>query len=138
MQTVKDSLTAAVIGSAIEVHRVLGPGLFETVYEECLCWELERRALGVRRQAAVPVVYKGNELEASYRIDLPVEETLLVEVKAVDRVLSVHDGQILTYMKMSGARVGLLLNFNVPVLKDGIKRFVNTRGEARRGKGQIE
>ena len=138
METARDALTAAVIGAAIEVHRVLGPGLFETVYDECLCWELEHRSLAIRRQALVPVVYKANALDASYRIDLLVEEKLLVEVKAVERVLPVHDAQVLTYMKMSGASVGLLLNFNTPVLKDGIKRFVNTRGEARREKGQIE
>ena len=105
MGTARDELTAAVIGSAIEVHRVLGRGLFETVYEECLCWELERRALAVRRQAAAPVVYKDNTLDASYRIDLLVEEKLVVEVKAVERALPVHDAQILTYMKMSGASV---------------------------------
>jgi len=126
METLKDPLTAAVIGAAIEVHRVLGPGLFETVYEECLAWELEHRSLAVRRQAAVPVVYKGNKLDASYRIDLLVEEKLVVEIKAVDRVLAVHDAQMLTYMRMSEISVGLLLNFNTPVLKDGIKRFVNS------------
>jgi GxxExxY protein len=132
METGKDPLTAAVIGAAIEVHRVLGPGLFETVYEECLAWELEHRSLPVRRQAAVPVVYKGNKLAASYRIDLLVDERLVVEVKAVDRVLAVHDAQMLTYMKMSGIAVGLMLNFNTPVLKDGIKRFVNTARTAMR------
>ena len=127
MDTNKDQLTAAVIGAGIEVHRTLGPGLFESVYEECLAWELEHRGLRVQRQASVPVAYKGIKLEASYRVDLLVEEKLVVEVKAVERILPVHDAQVLTYMRMSGTPVGLLLNFNTPVLKDGIKRFVNRR-----------
>jgi GxxExxY protein len=118
-----DPLTSAVIGAAIEVHRVLGPGLFETVYEECLAWELDYRSIDVRRQVVVPVVYKGIRLDASYRIDLLVAGTLVVEVKAIERMLAIHDAQMLTYLKMSGACVGLLLNFNSPVLKDGIKRF---------------
>ena len=125
METSKDQLTAAVIGAGIEVHRALGPGLFESVYEECLVWELEHRGLQVQRQASVPVAYKGVRLEASYRVDLLVEQKLVVEVKAVERTLPVHDAQILTYMRVSGTPVGLLLNFNTPVLKNGIKRFVN-------------
>ena len=125
METSKDQLSAAVIGAGIEVHRTLGPGLFESVYEECLAWELEHRGLQVQRQASVPVAYKGIRLEASYRVDLLVEQKLVVEVKAVERTLPIHDAQILTYMRMSGTPVGLLLNFNTPVLKDGIKRFVN-------------
>jgi GxxExxY protein len=127
METVRDALTSAVIGAAIEVHRALGPGLFESVYEECLAWELEHRSLPARRQLALPIVYKGNTLTASYRIDLLVEERLVVEVKAVERFLPVHDAQMLTYLKISGVAVGLLLNFNTPVLKDGIRRFARTR-----------
>jgi GxxExxY protein len=122
----KDPLTSAVIGAAIEVHRVLGPGLFENVYEECLAWELEHRSIPIRRQVPVPVTYKGAKFDASYRVDLLVDERVVVEVKAIDRMAGVHDSQVLTYLKMLGAPVGLLLNFNNAVLKDGIKRFVNT------------
>lgn len=128
MESIKDPLTAGVIGAAIEVHRLLGPGLFETAYDECLARELEHRRLTVNRQVLVPLVYKGARLEESYRIDLLVEGKLVVEVMAVERILPVHDAQILTYMKMSRSPVGLLLNFNTPVLKDGIKRFVNRWG----------
>ena len=110
-------------GAAIEVHRNLGPSLFESAYEECLAWELEARGVPARRQVAIPVVYKGVPLDVSYRVDLLVSETLVVEVKPVEHLTSVHDAQVLTYMKMSGARVGLLLNFNTPVLRDGIRRF---------------
>lgn len=133
MRTDHDPLTATVIGAAIEVHRVLGPGLFETLYEQCLVWELEQRSLGVKRQLTLPVLYKGVRMDASYRIDLLVAETLVVEVKAVDRLPAIHDAQILTYMKVSGAGVGLLLNFNTPVLKDGIKRFSARRRVAEEG-----
>lgn len=118
-----DPLSAAVIGAAIEVHRNLGPGLFESAYEECLAWELAARGMPVCRQVAIPVVYKGIPLDVSYHVDLMVGDTHLVEVKAVDSLASVHDAEVLTYLKMSGARVGLLLNFNTPVLKDGIRRF---------------
>ena len=126
MEASKDQLTAAVIGAGIEVHRTLGPGLFEAVYDECLAWELGSRGLRVGRQVAVPVVYKEVKLDASYRVDFLVERKLVVEVKAVERILPVHDAQVLTYMRMSGVAVGLLLNFNAAVLKDGIRRFVNT------------
>ena len=134
MEANKDQLTAAVIGAGIEVHRILGPGLFESVYDECLAWELGLRGLRVDRQAAIPVVYKEVKLDASYRVDFLVERKLVVEVKVVERILPVHDAQVLTYMRMSGIPVGLLLNFNAAVLKDGIRRFVNTRegGETRR------
>ena len=118
-----DPLSAAVIGAAIEVHRNLGPSLFESAYEECLAWELAARGVPAHRQVAIPVVYKGVPLDVSYRVDLLVSGTLVVEVKSVERLTSVHDAQVLTYMKMSGARVGLLLNFNTPVLRDGIRRF---------------
>jgi len=128
MESIKDPLTAGVIGAAIEVHRSLGPGLFETVYADCLASELEHRGLAVNRQVLVPLVYREARLEASYRIDLLVEGKLVVEVKAVERMLPVHDAEILTCMRMSRSPVGLLLNFNTPVLKDGIKRFVNRRG----------
>jgi GxxExxY protein len=128
-------LTATVIGAAIEVHRHLGPSLFESAYEECLAWELEARGVQARRQVAIPVVYKGVPLDVSYRVDLLVGETLVVEVKSVEHLTSVHDAQVLTYMKMSGAPVGLLLNFNTPVLRNGIRRFSARREVARTAAG---
>ena len=128
----KDPLTAAIIGAAIEVHRTLGPGLFEAVYVDCLAWELEHRSIPIRRQVPVPVSYKGVKFEASYRVDLLVDERVVVEVKAIDRTAAIHDTQVLTYLRMLGAPIGLLLNFNTSVLKDGIKRFAMT---ARRGEG---
>lgn len=128
MESIKDPLTAGAIGAAIEVHRLPGPGPFETVQDECRAWELEHRRLTLNRQVLVPVVYTDAWLEASYRIDLLVEGKLVVEVKAVERILPVHDPQIPTYMKMSRSPVGLLLNFNTPVLKDGIRRLVNRCG----------
>ena len=120
----KDPLTEKVIGAAIEVHRNLGPGLLESAYEECLCYELTQTGLFFERQKAVPVRYKSVRIDAGYRADLVVEQRLLVELKAVERILPIHQAQVLTYLKLSGVRTGLLLNFNTKVLKDGIKRFV--------------
>lgn len=119
----EDSLTATIIGSAIEVHRQVRAGSFEAVYEECLAWELAERGLGVQRQVAIPVVYKGIRFALAYRVDLIVEERVVVEIKSVERLLPVHEAQILTYLAMSGLRTGLLLNFNVPMMRDGIRRF---------------
>jgi GxxExxY protein len=120
----RDELSRAVIGCAIEVHRVLGPGLLESAYEECLCYELSRAGFRFARQTALPVRYKSVNLDAGYRIDVVVEDKLVVEVKSVEKILPIHEAQLLTYLKLSGIRAGLLLNFNVPVLKDGIKRLV--------------
>lgn len=116
-------LTAMIIGAAIEVHRYLGPGLLESAYELCLLYELERLGLRVERQKGLPLVYKEIGLEIGYRIDLLVEGLIVVEIKAVENVLPVHEAQVLTYLKLSGCPLGLLLNFNVPLLKDGIRRF---------------
>lgn len=116
-------ITEAIIGAAIEVHRELGPGLLESAYEECLAYELSLRGLTARRQVELPVIYKRVELDCGYRIDLIVEEAVVVELKAVEKLLPIHEAQILTYLKLSGMSVGLLLNFNVPVLRDGIKRI---------------
>ena len=116
-------LTAMIIGAAIEVHRYLGPGLLESAYELCLLYELERLGLRVERQKGLPLVYKEIGLEIGYRIDLLVEGLIVVEIKAVENVLPVHEAQMLTYLKLSGCPLGLLLNFNVPLLKDGIRRF---------------
>jgi GxxExxY protein len=116
-------LTAMIIGAAIEVHRYLGPGLLESAYELCLLYELERLGLKVERQLGLPLKYKEIHLEVGYRIDLLVEGLIVVEIKAVEHILPVHEAQVLTYLKLSGCRLGLLLNFNVPLLKDGIRRF---------------
>ena len=120
-----EELTERVIGSAIEVHRSVGPGLLESAYEECLCHELHLRQISFRRQLALPVEYKGVKLDCGYRLDLLVEEALVLEIKCLERILPVHEAQLLTYLKMTGKRVGLILNFNVPVLtRGGIVRKV--------------
>lgn len=115
-------LTDTILGAALEVHRALGPGLLESAYEACLVWELESKGLRVERQVAVPVVYKGVRLELGYRVDLLVENAVIVELKAVKALEPIHTAQILTYLRLSGVRVGLLLNFNAELLKHGIKR----------------
>ena len=119
-----NDLTKEVIGAPMEVHRVLGPGLLESAYEECLCHELELRGLVFERQKALPVVFKAVRLDCGYRLDLLVHNTLVVEIKVVEALLPIHDAQLLTYLKLGGWNVGLLINFNVPILKDGIKRLV--------------
>jgi GxxExxY protein len=119
-----DELSNRVIGCAIEVHRELGPGLLESTYEQCLARELELACLRFKLQWPLPVEYKGLQLDCGYRVDLLVESQLIVELKAVDKVLRVHQAQLLTYMKLAGIGIGLLINFNVPLLKDGLERFV--------------
>ena len=123
-------VTEAIIGAAIEVHRELGPGLLESAYEACLGRELELRGISFQRQVALPVAYKGEELECGYRMDLIVEDEVVVEVKAVDTLLPIHDAQLLTYLRLSGRPVGLLINFNVPFLKNGIRRLVHQLSES--------
>ena len=119
-----NELTHRVIGSAIEVHRVLGPGLLESAYEECLARELTLRGLQFERQKSIPVVYKDVKLECGYRVDLLVEGRGIVELKAVEALAPIHEAIILTYLRLSGCPLGLLINFNVPVLKDGIQRYI--------------
>ena len=119
-----DPLTQKIIGFAIEVHRQLGPGLLESAYEECLCLEFRQQNLEHKRQFALPITYKGIALDAAYRVDLIIADRLLVELKTVERTLPVHEAQILTYMRLSGMPVGLLLNFNVALLPQGLKRIV--------------
>lgn len=118
-------LTEAIIQAAIEVHRTLGPGLLESAYEACLAFELAQRGLKVERQKPLPVVYKDVRLDCGYRLDLLVEDKVIVEIKAVDQLLPVHEAQLLSYLRLSGCRVGLLINFNVKVLRSGIRRLVN-------------
>lgn len=118
------ALSERVIGCAIEVHRHLGPGLLESAYEDCLCFELGNTGLRFRRQVELPVIYKGMPLASAYRLDILVDERLVLEVKSVERILAVHEAQLLTYLRMSGHRAGLLLNFNHAVLKEGIRRVL--------------
>jgi GxxExxY protein len=117
-------LSPRVIGLAIEVHRRLGPGLLESAYEECLCFELKQADIVFKRQAPLPIIYKDIRLDCGYRIDVVVQEKLIVEIKAVEHVLPIHEAQMLTYLRLSGLNVGLLLNFNSVTLKGGMKRFV--------------
>lgn len=119
----RDPLTGQVIGSAIEVHRALGPGLLESTYEQCLAHELSLREISFRLQVELPVQYKGVRLECGYRVDVLVEEQLILELKSVEQVKGIHAAQLLTYMKLARVCTGLILNFNVEVLKDGITRF---------------
>jgi GxxExxY protein len=117
-------LTHEIIGAAIEVHPFLGPGLLESAYEECLCHELTLCNPGVQRQVPVPVVYKEVKLECGYRLDLVVEKRVVLELKSIEAFSLVHEAIILTYLRLSGFKIRLLINFNVTILKDGIRRFV--------------
>jgi GxxExxY protein len=118
-----NKITESIIGAAIEVHKYLGPGLLESAYEECLAKELSLRKIPFKRQVPLPVVYKGNQLDCGYRIDLLVNDEVIVELKTVDCLQPIHDAQVLTYMRLGSWKVGLLLNFNSVLLKHGIKRL---------------
>ncbi len=118
-------LTDQVIGAAIQVHRALGPGLLESAYEACLVYELSQLGLEVESQRALPVANRGVQLECGYRLDLLVEKQLIIELKAVDRLLPIHSAQLLSYLKLSSKKLGLLINFNVNLLKDGVVRIAN-------------
>ena len=120
-----NQLTSEIISSAIEVHRNLGPGLLESTYEECMAFELRQRGLTVERQLELPILYKGSQLEQNYRIDLLINNQVIIELKSVNKIEPIHDAQLLTYLKLANKRYGLLLNFNVPVMKQGIKRLLN-------------
>ena len=120
----RDPLTGSILGAAIEVHRHLGPGLLESIYEACLMWELRARGVGVEQQVAVPVTYKGLQIPLGYRVDLVVEQSVIVEVKAVDRLHPLVEAQVLTYLKLTGLKTALILNFNVGLLRDGVRRLV--------------
>ena len=119
-----EDLTEQIIGAAIELHKAVGPGLLEGVYEECLCHELGLRTLAFQRQLMVPVVYKGVTLDCGYRLDLIIEGTVILELKSIDRILPIHEAQLLTYLRMLKKPVGFIINFNVPVLRNGIVRKV--------------
>jgi GxxExxY protein len=120
-----NGITESIIGSAIQVHKALGPGLLESAYEHCLAYEVTKKNLRVEQQKGLPLVYELVKLECGYRIDLVVEASVIVEVKSVDALAPIHEAQILTYLKLSGCKLGLLINFNVPVVKDGIHRYIN-------------
>jgi GxxExxY protein len=124
MRTMNE-ITGGIIEAAMKVHSVLGPGLLESAYEVCLIYELKKQGLHVAGQVALPVVYEDVRLDAGYRMDLVVDETVIVEIKAVDEIAPIHKAQLLSYLKLSGLKVGLLLNFNVAHLRDGIIRMMN-------------
>lgn len=120
-----NALTERILGACIEIHRALGPGLLESAYEECLCYELVLADIPFERQMTLPVAYKGVQLECGYRLDLLVEKTVVVEIKSIERILPVHEAQLLTYLRLTGVNVGLLVNFHSSVLMNGVKRMVN-------------
>jgi len=124
-----DLITNAIIGAAMKVHSELGPGLLESVYEACLFRELQKSGLKTFRQVQLPVIYDGEEIEDGFRLDLLVEDEVVVELKTADSLLPIHEAQLLTYLKLSGKQTGLLINFNVPHLRNGIKRMVNRFGK---------
>jgi len=121
----EEQATVGIIGAAIEVHRTLGPGLLESVYEECLVVELGLRGIPCVRQRPVPLQYKGLTIGTDLKIDLVVDDRVVVELKAVEKLLPIHEAQILTYLRLTSKEIGLLINFNVPLLKEGIRRFLN-------------
>ena len=120
-----NQLTKEIIGAAIEVHKTLGPGLLESTYEECLCHEFKLRNLPFDRQKELPIEYKGIKLDCGYRVDILVGNQIILELKSCNELQPIHQAQLLTYLKLANKKVGLLINFNVPVLKDGIKRLSN-------------
>lgn len=130
-----NSLTEKIIGAAINVHKALGPGLLESAYEACLFYELTHSGLSVEQQKPLPVVYRGVELECGYRLDLLVENEVIVEIKSVEKTLPIHKAQMMSYLKLSDCRVGLLINFNVEILRNGIQRAVNKFPE---GEGETD
>ncbi|HSZ61088.1 MAG TPA: GxxExxY protein [Terriglobales bacterium] len=120
-----DGISYRIIGAAIEVHRHLGPGLLESAYQSCLAFELKQLGLNLEEQKPLPVVYKNVKLDCGYRLDLVVEDEIIVEIKAIEKLLPIHDAQLLSYLRLTKKRGGLLMNFHVPVLKNGLKRIVN-------------
>ena len=124
-----NQLSSKIIGASIEVHRGLGPGLLESTYELCLCHEFDLRSLSYERQKALSINYKGKKLDCGYRLDIVVENAIILELKSCDRIEPIHKAQLLTYLKLSGLNLGLILNFNVPVLRGGIVRIVHALKE---------
>jgi GxxExxY protein len=122
----QDSVARQIVDSAFAVHRALGPGLLESVYEQCLVCELRSRKINLTQQVSIPIRYRDTVIEAGLRLDLVVEEAVIVEIKAVEKILPVHEAQLLTYLKLARKELGLLVNFNVPLIKDGIRRLVRS------------
>lgn len=120
-----DQITRQIIGAAIEVHKVLGPGLLESAYEACLAHELRQSGYKIEQQMPLPVIYKGVKLDCGYRLDLVVEDSVIVEIKAIEQLAPIHDAQVISYLRLADKRVGLLINFHVRLLKNGVKRIVN-------------
>lgn len=125
-----NEITETIVGAAINVHRALGPGLLESAYEACLAFELSQLGLKVEQQKPLPVIYKSVHLDCGYRLDILVEESVIVELKSVDQLVPIHKAQLISYLKLSGLTVGLLINFNTKMLKDGIQRIVNNYPES--------
>ena len=121
----RDLLTSEIIGSCIEIHKILGPGLLESAYEECLCYELKLRNINYERQKELPLNYKGKKLDCGYHLDLLVEDLIIIEIKSVEKINQIYQAQLLTYLKLMNKKLGYLINFNVPILKAGIKRMVH-------------
>ena len=124
-----NQLSSKIIGAAIEVHKTLGPGLLESAYEDCLCHELNIQGLLFEKQKPLSVVYKGKKLDCGYRLDIVVEKAVVIELKSCEKIEPIHKAQLLTYLKLSGLNLGLILNFNVPLMRDGIVRIVNELSE---------
>ena len=120
-----NNLTDQIIGSAIDVHKELGPGLLESAYQTCLAIELGQREISYEREVELAIEYKGLKVDANYRLDFILEDSIILEIKSVERIIPIHEAQLLTYLRLSGKKLGLLINFNVPLLKDGIKRLIN-------------
>jgi GxxExxY protein len=120
-----NQLSSKIIGAAIQVHKALGPGLLESAYEECICHELSSQSSSIERQKPLAINYKGIKLDCGYRLDIVVENTIILELKSCEKIEPIHKAQLLTYLKLSGLNLGLILNFNVPVMRDGIVRIVN-------------
>jgi len=120
-----NKITETIIGAVINVHRALGPGLLESAYEACMVYELAQAGLKVEQQKPLPIVYRGVKLECGYRMDLIIDNEVIVEIKSIEKLLPIHQAQLLSYLKLSNCRVGLLINFNIKVLKNGIQRVVN-------------
>jgi GxxExxY protein len=120
-----NEISEKIIGAAIQVHRTLGPGLLESTYEACLKYELEKRGLKIQSQVGLPVIYDGMKIDLGYRLDILVEDAVIIELKAVTMIIPLHEAQLLSYLKLSGKHLGLLINFNVTLLKDGITRRIN-------------
>ena len=118
------ALTNRIIGLAINVHKALGPGLLEGAYQQCLCWELQHAGLPFENEVPIPIVYKGQHIDRGYRADIIVDQTVLLELKSVERILPLHESQTLTYLHLSGCQLGLMMNFNTVLLRDGLQRFI--------------